>query len=164
MKWIMKLKQKVLLLSLRVGAFLGSGLVFASTPANLTPTPQPICQSTTSSSSSTTPSGPDDCTFASLFQNIGIASSSVIQIAYVVSIVLGVAVVIYGLIKLRSHALDSQGSSGSIRHAVYAFVVGGCFISIPTITLLILGTFYGTSVPMVDQNNVLDYGQSSTQP
>jgi uncharacterized membrane protein HdeD (DUF308 family) len=102
-----------------------------------------------------------NCTFGTLYENIGIASYSGIQIIYLVSILIGVAGVIFGLLKLRQHGMDGQGSSGALRQAIYSLVISSLLISVPVIALLVNGTFLGQSnIPMVPENTVANYGQS----
>ncbi len=100
-----------------------------------------------------------NCTLASLYENIGIASYSGIQIIYMVSIIIGIAGTIFGLLKLRQHALDAQGSSGALRQAIYSLVISSLLISVPVIALLIDGSLLGQSdIPMVPQNTIANYG------
>jgi hypothetical protein len=102
-----------------------------------------------------------NCSFGVLYRNIGIASYSSIQIIYGVSILMGIAGTIFGLLKLRQHGLDSQGTSGALRQAIYSLVISALLICVPTIALVINGSILGQSnIPMVPQNTVENYGQS----
>jgi hypothetical protein len=126
--------------------FMGAGSSWAASPPS---SPVNVCVSDSST----------NCTLASLYENIGIASYSGIQIIYMVSILLGIAGTIFGLLKLRQHALDSQGSSGALRQAIYSLVISSLLISVPVIALLVNGTLLGQSdIPMVPQNTVANYG------
>jgi hypothetical protein len=103
-----------------------------------------------------------NCTFATLYQNIGMASYSGIQIIYLVSILIGIAGTIFGLLKLKQHASDSQGTSGALRQAIYSLVISSLLISVPVIALLVNGSVLGRSdIPMVPENTIANVGQQN---
>ncbi len=140
MKMMVKWGKKILFLS-----------ALLSTPLWLWAAPTQIC-----ADSSRT------CTFGALYQNISSASYSGIQIIYMVSMLLGISGTVFGLLKLRQHGTDSQGSSGALRQAIYSLVISALLVCVPVIALLVTGTFLGeTDIPMVPENTIQNYGQSS---
>ena len=83
------------------------------------------------------------CTFAYFFQNVGMSINMGMRIVYIIGALLGMVAVVAGLIKIRMHALDLQGTSRSASQAMYALIIGGMLIAIPSLTLLVTNTFFG---------------------
>ena len=133
--------------------FFVSGLMSFASLSWADPSPSPTVICTDSSKT---------CTVGALYQNIGIASYSGIQIIYMVSILMGIAGTIFGLLKLRQHGSDTQGSSGALRQGIYSLVISALLICVPVIAILTTGTFLGEAdIPMVSENTVANYGQSN---
>ncbi len=110
-------------------------------------------------------SGLTDCNTDALYHNVGIAAFSGIQIVYIVCILMGIAGTIFGLLKLKQHAMDAQGSSGSLRQAIYSLIISSLLISVPVILMLTTGSLFGQTSPMIpmsDVNTIQNYGQGGT--
>jgi hypothetical protein len=91
------------------------------------------------------PSGADD-PFA-IFEfviNVGHDLWYVIKIALLISGIIGIIFIIMGLHKIRSHATD-QGGGGHLRHGIILVILGGVLFGVPTLTMLVGNSLFGSA-------------------
>ncbi len=135
----MKLFKKIRQASLGVSALLGSAFsVYAAGP---------LCNSGVGTQSST-------CSVSGLATNLKAQMTSAAKIFYSGAAVIGIALVVIGLLKLKAHSMDTQGTSGHLRTAIWLLIIGALMIAIPVIMMLGANTFVGTNVNLPSEAGI----------
>jgi hypothetical protein len=127
----MKLFNKIRQGSLAVSAFLASSLSMAASSA--------ICVSGTDAS------GGSNCTISGLQGQISKQLYSGAQIFYAGAAIIGIALVIVGLLKLKAHSMDTQGTSGHLRSAIWLLIIGALMIAVPVVMVLAANSITGSN-------------------
>ncbi len=133
----MKLFKKIRQGSLAVSALVASSLSMANTP---------ICQSGVAD-------GGGNCTIDGLQGQISKQLDSGAKIFYAGAAIIGIALVIVGLLKLKAHSMDTQGTSGHLRSAIWLLIIGALMIAVPVVMVIGANSITGS-------NNVLLPSQS----
>ncbi len=112
-----------------------------------------------SSPSSLTSSNPglgnDPWALFQLMISIGTEVWYVIKIVLLISGVAGLIFIILGLLKIRAHALDSQGSGGHLKHGIVLVILGGVLFGVPTWIQLTGNSLFGSApAPVTTQASV----------
>ena len=126
----MKLLKKVRQASLGFSALLGSAVaVYAAST--------PICTSGAG--------GGANCNVGGLKTQITSEMKAGAQIFYAGAAIIGIALVIIGLLKLKAHSMDTQGTSGHLRAAIWLLIIGALLIAVPVIMALGSSSIFGGS-------------------
>jgi hypothetical protein len=111
--------------------------------------------SSASLASSDPGSGKDPWALLQLMISIGTEVWYVIKITLLISGVAGLIFIILGLLKIRSHALDSQGSGGHLKHGIMLVILGGVLFGVPTWVQLTGNSLFGSApAPVTTQADV----------
>ncbi len=94
------------------------------------------------------------CTVSGLQGRVKAQMTSAANIFYSGAAVIGIALVVIGLLKLKAHSMDTQGTSGHLRAAIWLLIVGSLMIAIPVIMMLGANTFVGTNVNLPSEGNI----------
>ena len=125
----MKLLKKVRQASLGVSAFMGSSLLaFAD-----------LSQCGTGKGTGSS------CDITSLQGQLSTQMASGAKIFYAGAAIIGIALVIIGLLKLKAHSMDTQGTSGHLRAAIWLLIIGALLIAVPVIMALGSSSILGGS-------------------
>jgi hypothetical protein len=90
-------------------------------------------------------SGKDPWALFQLMIGIGTEIWYVIKIVLVISGIVGLIFIILGLLKIRSHALDSQSSGGHLKHGIILVLLGGLLFGAPVLTMLTGNSLFGSA-------------------
>ncbi len=109
-----------------------------------------------SSSSAYDPgSGNDPWALFQFMISLGTEVWYVIKIVLLISGVVGLIFIILGLLKVRAHALDSQGSGGHLKHGIILIILGGVLFGVPTWIQLTGNSLFGSApAPVTTQQDV----------
>ena len=136
MKLIRKIQGKILLGTVSVST------LFLTQKASAVPI---LCGST----------GPNsNCNIAGLETNIHTDFSSMAKLFYLGAGIIGVALIIVGLLKLKAHSMDSQGTSGHLRSAIWLLIIGALMLAVPVIMMLGSSSITGDTVTMTSENGL----------
>jgi hypothetical protein len=137
MKLTKKLRNKLL-----AGAVSLSSLALAGTSNALV---QVLCGS----------GGPtSNCDIQALTTNMSANVHSMTQMFYLGAGIIGVAMIVIGLLKLKAHSMDSQGTSGHLRTAIWLLIIGALMLSIPVIMMLGSTSITGNTVQMTSESGL----------
>jgi len=98
------------------------------------------------------------CNAGALEAQIAGQATSVVTIFYYGAAIIGIALVIMALLKLKAHSMDTQGQGGHARTAIYMLIIGGCLIAVPTIMLLSSSTLLSNTLSSLPSENGLFSG------
>jgi hypothetical protein len=141
----MKFFNKVKKIVFSATALSGSILSYAADPAPAGST-TPLCSL---SGANTT-----GCDINTLKTNINGQLTSGAQIFYAGAAIIGIALVVIGLLKLKAHAMDTQGTSGHLRAAIWMLIIGGLLIAVPVVMLLGSNTITGTTITLPSESKL----------
>ena len=137
MKLTKKLRNKLL-----AGAVSLSSLALAGTSNALV---QVLCGS----------GGPtSNCDIQALTTNMSANVHSMTLMFYLGAGIIGVAMIVIGLLKLKAHSMDSQGTSGHLRTAIWLLIIGALMLSIPVIMMLGSTSITGNTVQMTTESGL----------
>ena len=80
--------------------------------------------------------------------------TSMAQLFYLGAGIIGVAMIVIGLLKLKAHSMDSQGTSGHLRTAIWLLIIGALMLSVPVIMMLGSTSITGNSVQMTTESGL----------
>ncbi len=133
----MKLFKKLKVASLGASALLASYLSEASSLCNV--------------SGSGAQTG---CDINQLQSNLSSQLNSAGEIFYAGAAIIGIALVVIGLLKLKAHAMDTQGTSGHLRSAIWLLIIGGLLIAVPVIMLLGSNTITQSTIKLPSESGL----------
>jgi hypothetical protein len=94
------------------------------------------------------------CDFIGLGKRIHSQMNSVATMFYSGAAIIGIALVVIGLLKMKAHSMDSQGTSGHLRSAIWLLIIGALMIAVPVIMMLGANTLVGTNVNLPSESNI----------
>jgi hypothetical protein len=94
------------------------------------------------------------CDFTGLASNVKGAMGSAATMFYSGAAIIGIALVVIGLLKMKAHSMDSQGTSGHLRSAIWLLIIGALMIAVPVIMMLGANTLVGTDVNLPSESNI----------
>jgi len=68
----------------------------------------------------------------------------IIESVLAVSGVAGIILIVMGLIKLKAHAMDTQGQSGHLKTAIAQILIGGLLFGTPILAMLVGNSLFGS--------------------
>ena len=95
-----------------------------------------------------------NCNIQALTTNMSANVHSMTQMFYLGAGIIGVAMIVIGLLKLKAHSMDSQGTSGHLRTAIWLLIIGALMLSIPIIMMLGSTSITGNSVQMTTESGL----------
>ena len=95
-----------------------------------------------------------NCTIQDLESNMSGNFKSMADLFYLGAGIIGVAMIVIGLLKLKAHSMDSQGTSGHLRTAIWLLIIGALMLSIPVIMMLGSTSITGNSVQMTTESGL----------
>ena len=95
-----------------------------------------------------------DCNFSGLAGHVKGAMNSAATMFYSGAAIIGIALVVIGLLKMKAHSMDSQGTSGHLRSAIWLLIIGALMIAVPVIMMLGANTLVGTNINLPSESNV----------
>jgi hypothetical protein len=116
----MKLFKKIRQGSLAVSALVASSLSMAASS---------VCDISTAS-------GGANCNIVGLQKQVASQLTSGAEIFYAGAAIIGIALVVIGLLKLKAHSMDTQGTSGHLRSAIWLLIIGALMIAVPVVMVL----------------------------
>jgi hypothetical protein len=94
------------------------------------------------------------CDFVHLGDRIRNQMNSAATMFYSGAAIIGIALVVIGLLKMKAHSMDSQGTSGHLRSAIWLLIIGALMIAVPVIMMLGANTLVGTNVDLPSESNI----------
>jgi hypothetical protein len=140
MNFLKKIKQGTLGVSVLVGSTFSA---YAADPPAPTPATTSNCGNLGSA-----------CDFTALAGNVKGAMTSAATMFYSGAAIIGIALVVIGLLKMKAHSMDSQGTSGHLRSAIWLLIIGALMIAVPVIMMLGANTLVGTNVNLPSESNI----------
>jgi hypothetical protein len=134
-----------LLKKLKQGALVGSVMVGSAFSAYA----DPLCS--LSGAGNAAGSG---CSITGLQGRVSGAMGSAATMFYSGAAIIGIALVVIGLLKMKAHSMDSQGTSGHLRSAIWLLIIGALMIAVPVIMMLGANTLVGTDVNLPSESNI----------
>ena len=98
--------------------------------------------------------GSSNCSIQDLESNMSGNFTSMAQLFYLGAGIIGVAMIVIGLLKLKAHSMDSQGTSGHLRTAIWLLIIGALMLSIPVIMMLGSTSITGNTVQMTTESGL----------
>jgi hypothetical protein len=95
-----------------------------------------------------------NCSVDALEKRMKTNFTSMADLFYLGAGISGVAMIVIGLLKLKAHSMDSQGTSGHLRTAIWLLIIGALMLSIPVIMMLGSTSITGNSVQMTPESGV----------
>jgi hypothetical protein len=102
-----------------------------------------------------------NCNFTGLQSRVSSAMGSAATMFYSGAAIIGIALVVIGLLKMKAHSMDSQGTSGHLRSAIWLLIIGALMIAVPVIMMLGANTLVGTDVNLPSESNIFSNKSAS---
>jgi hypothetical protein len=100
-------------------------------------------------------SGHDHWALFQLLIGVGSEIWYVIKLTLLIAGVIGLVFIVLGLLKIRSHALDSQSGGSHLKHGIILVILGGLLFGAPVLTMLTGYSLFGSSpTPVVTEAQV----------
>jgi hypothetical protein len=100
-------------------------------------------------------SGHDPWALFQILIGVGSEIWYVIKLALLIAGLIGIVFIILGLLKIRSHALDSQSAGSHLKHGIILVILGGLLFGAPVLTMLTGYSLFGSSpAPVVTEAEV----------